>query len=139
MTKVTLPKKLAWVIFTLLLFTDAFLDVIRGAEGNPLWKPVVEVIGIKSVPLLVPLALIFFYLVVKAVSWFVKKVDKFPEAEDVILSTLVVVYGVFVLWVIAVDFFGFRLIHNHYQMTPVLVVIALAYALGAEYVIKHRK
>lgn len=138
MRKVTLPKKTGWIIFTLLLFTDAFLDVIRGAEGNPLWKPLVARIGINFVPFLVPLVLPFFYLVVKALGLLISKVDKLPQAEELTLTTLVVVYFAYDLWVIATDFFGFNLIRNHYQTIPILLTIGLGYALWAEWAIKQR-
>lgn len=139
MRQITLPKKTAWIVFTLLLLADAFLDVIRGAEGNPLWKPVVAAVGISYVPFLVPLVLPFFYLVVKALGWLVRKVDKLPQAEEIILTTLVVVYFVYDLWVIAADFFSFRLIRNHYQVVPLLMVAGFAYALWAEWSLKREK
>lgn len=138
MRKATLSKKTGWVIFTSLLFVDAFLDVIRGAEGNPLWKPLVARIGINFVPFLVPLILPFFYLTVKALGLLISKVDKLPQAEELVLTTLVVVYFVFDLWVIAADFFGFNLIRSHYQVIPILVVVGFGYALWAEWVIKRR-
>jgi len=86
MRQVTLPKKTAWVVFTLLLLTDAFLDVARRVEGNSLWQPIVTVIGINYVPLLVPLILPLFYVVVKVLGWLVRKVDRLPQAEELILA-----------------------------------------------------
>ncbi len=138
MRRITLSKKTGWVIFTLLLFVDAFLDVIRGTEGNPLWQPLVERVGINFVPFLVPLILPFFYLVVKTLGWLIHKVEKLPQAEELVLTTLVVVYLVYDLWVIADDFLGFRLIHDFRQTIPFLLVAGFAYALLAERQLKRR-
>lgn len=85
------------------------------------------------------LCLIIFYLVVKGTTWLVIKVDKTPMAEELILTTLVLAYFVFDLWVISVDFLGFRLIKNHYYLTPVLVIIVLIYSLWAEHSLKKNK
>jgi len=138
MRQVTLPKKTAWVVFTLLLLTDAFLDVARRVEGNSLWQPIVTVIGINYVPLLVPLILPLFYVVVKVLGWLVRKVDRLPQAEELILTTLVIVYFVYDLWVVAVDFFGFRLISNFRQTIPLLLATSLGYALWAESVLRRQ-
>ncbi|MBM4401693.1 MAG: hypothetical protein FJ044_00410, partial [Candidatus Cloacimonetes bacterium] len=136
--KLTLPKKIGWIIFSLLLFLDAFLDVVRGAEGNPLWKPVVARFGINIVLFLVPLLLFLFYLVVKAGGWLIAKVDKLPYAEEFVLTGLVIVYFIYDLWVVSVDFFGFRLIQNFQKMTPFLMAVGLAYALLAQWLMKSR-
>ncbi|MBI3588632.1 hypothetical protein HY095_05535 [Candidatus Micrarchaeota archaeon] len=127
-----LSKRIGWLVFIALVFLDAFLDVLRGVEGNPLWIPVVKLIGINSVPLLVPLILPAFYLVVKALGWVVSKADKLPHAEEIILTALVVVYSVFDAWLIAFDFLGFRLVRSFYQMIPVMMAAGFAYALWAE-------
>jgi hypothetical protein len=136
MKKVVLSKKEGWIILALLFFLDAFLDVIRGAEGNPIWKPIVNIIGINYVPFLVPFVLLFSYFVVKGGAWLIRKVDKTPMAEELVLTTFVLAYFVFDLWVISFDFFGFRLIKNHYYITPVLVIVVLIYSLWAEHYLK---
>ena len=138
MRKVTLSKKTGWIIFTLLLFVDAFLDVVRGAEGNPLWKPLVARMGINFVPFLVPLILPFFYLLVKMLGWLIHKTDKLPQAEELVLTTLVVVYFVYDLWVTTVDFLGFRLLRDFRQTIPFLIIAAFAYALSAERQLKRK-
>ena len=139
MKNVVLTKKVGWIVLAVLVFLDAFLDVIRGVEGNPLWKPIVNVIGISYVPFLVPFVLVFFYFVVKVGTWLIVKVDKITvKSEELVLTSLVLAYAVFDLWVIAVDFFGFSLIRNHYYLTPILVVVVLGYALWAERCLKKR-
>ena len=138
MRKVTLSKKTSWVIFTLLLFIDAFLDVIRGTEGNPLWQPLVERIGINFVPFLVPLILPFFYLLVKMLGWLIYKTDKLPQAEELVLTTLVVVYFTYDLWVVAADFLGFRLIRDFRQIIPFLLAAGFGYAFLAERQLKRK-
>ena len=138
MRRITLSKKTGWVIFTLLLFVDAFLDVIRGTEGNPLWKPLAARIGINFIPFLVPLILPFFYLVVKILGWLIYKTDKLPQAEELVLTTLVVVYLAYDLWVIAADFLGFRLLRDFRQTIPFLLAAGFAYALLAERQLKWK-
>ena len=92
MKKVVLSKKAGWIILAILVFTDGFLDVIRGAEGNPLWKPIVNIIGINYVPFLVPFVLLLFYFAVKSGAWIVKKVDKISvKSEELVLTTLVLI------------------------------------------------
>lgn len=138
--KVVLSKKIGWIILAVLVFLDAFLDVNRGAEGNPVWQPIVNVIGITYVPFLVPFVLLLFYFVVKGGAWLTRKVDKIQtNSEELVLTSLVLAYFVFVVWVISVDFFNFRLIKNHYYLTPILVVIVLIYSIWAEHKLKIKK
>jgi len=131
--KVVLSKRVGWIILAILVFLDAFLDVRRGVEGNPVWQPIVNIIGINYVPLLVPFVLILFYFVVKGGAWLTRKVDKITyKSEELVLTALVLAYFVFDLWVISVDFFGFKLIKNHYYLTPILIIVVLIYSLWAE-------
>ena len=132
MREPVLSKKIGWIVLAILVFLDAFLDVIRGVEGNPLWTPIVNIVGIKYVPLLVPFALLLFYLVVKALGWLVEKMDKTPRSEELVLTSLVIVYAVFDIWIISVDFLGFRLISNFRYMIIPLTIIGLGYALLAQ-------
>lgn len=135
---VVLSKKAGWIILAILLFVDALLDVRRGVEGNPIWQPVLNYIGIQNTPMLVPFVLVFFYFVVKGGAWLTKKVDKIDiKTEELVLTALVLAYFVFDLWVISVDFLGFRLIKNHYYLTPILVIVVLIYSLWAERKLKR--
>ena len=134
--KVTLPWVFGWILLAVLVFLDAFLDVLRGREGNPLWKPVINIIGIEYVPLLVPLIIILFYVVVRAGGWLIEKVDKLPQSKEIVLTCLVFAFAVYDIWVIAVDFFNFTLIQNHLHMIPILIIVVLGYALWAEYMLK---
>ena len=137
MKKVVLSKKVGWIVLTVLLFTDAFLNVIRGAEGNPIWKPILNYVGIQYTPIFVPFVLLIFYFVVKGGAWLSRKVDKIPiKSEELVLTSLVLAYFVFDLWVISVDFFDFRLIKNNYYLTSILVIVVLIYGLWAEHKLK---
>jgi len=137
--KPVLSKRSGWVILTLLVFLDSFLDVIRGVEGNPLWIPIVNVIGINNVPFLVPFVLLLFYLVVKALGRLVEKTDKTPNSEELVLTALVIAYAVFDVWAISVDFFGFKLIPNFRYMIIPMVILALGYALWAQKRLGNKK
>lgn len=134
-----LSKKIGWIVLAILVFIDAFLDVIRGVEGNPLWIPIVNIIGINNVPFLVPFVLLLFYLAVKALGWLVEKIDKTPRSEELVLTALVVVYAIFDIWLISMDFLGFRLITNFRYMIIPLTIIGLGYALWAQRIAGKRK
>ncbi len=136
---VYLTKKQGWIVFTTLVFIDSFLTVIRGVEGNPLWIPIVNAIGITLVPLLVPLILPLYYVAVKVLGAVAGRVDKTPHAEEIILTALVIIYAAFDIWLVASGFLGFRLIRNFYQTIPLLIIIGLAYALWAQYNVKKKK
>ena len=130
--KLFLSKKTAWVFIIALVYIDAFLDIIRGKEGNPLWIPFVEKFGIYIVLILALAVLILFYFFVKISARIVVKIDKTKNAEEILLTSLVVVYALFDLWLIAVDFFNFSLISNFRYTIPFLIAAGLGYALWAE-------
>ena len=139
-TNVVLSKKAGWIILVCLVLLDAFLDVIfargKGLESNIL-KPIADLFGISSPLLLTPIVLVIFYLVIKSGSWLTKKADKIPEkAEELVITTLVIVYGVFDLWLVLVYFFNFILFKNHYYLIPILIIIGIAYSWWAENKIK---
>lgn len=136
--KVFLSKRVGWIVLAALVFMDAFLDIIRGYEGNPLWIPVVNIIGINAVPFLVPFVLVSFYLAIKALAWVVRRIDKLPHAEEILLTAFVLVYATFDIWLISV-FFGFSLIRSFYHTIPLLIAVGLGYALWAEYAVKKKK
>lgn len=134
-----LSKKSGWIILAILVFLDALLDVIRGAEGNPLWIPVLNKIGINNAPFLVPLVLLLFYVCVKVLGYLVTKFDKTPMAEELVLTALVVAYAVFDIWAISVDFLDFKLIPDFRYMIIPMIIIALGYALWAQKVLGKAK
>ena len=137
--KVFLSKKISVILLIILVYIDALLDIIRGKEGNPLWIPFVDNFGIYIVLILAPFVILLFYLFIKCLAKIVVKVDKTPFAEEILLTALVVIYGFFDLWLISVDFFGFKLIKNFYYTIPFLIIIGLIYALWAEWMVKKRK
>lgn len=131
--KPVLPKSAGWVLLIALVFLDGFIDMIKwGGLGSPLWKSVANIIGIKMVPLLAPIVLVIFYFAVKVLGWLVGKADKTPRSEELILTILVVVYGVFDIWLIAASFFGFTLITNYRLMIIPLIVVGMIYGLWAQ-------
>lgn len=109
--KVVLSKTWGWIILAGLVIIDALLDVIF-AQGSglesPIWKLIANLLGVNNPLFLTPFVLILFYFVVKIGAWLTKKADKIPiKAEELVLTTLVIVYGVFVLWLISVYFFNY--------------------------------
>jgi len=137
MKKPFLSRKISWICLIFLVYIDAVLDVIRGKEGNPLWIPFVEKFGIYVVLILALFVLLLFYFAVKIISKIVFKIDKTPYAEEILLTALVIVYALFDLWIISVDFFGFGLIRSFYYTIPFLIIGGLIYALWAEKIVKR--
>ena len=140
-TKVVLSKKAGWIILVCLVLLDASLDVIfargKGLESNIL-KPIANLLGISNPLLLTPIVLVIFYLVVRGGAWLTKKADKITfYAEELVLTTLVIVYGVFDLWLILVYFFNFTLFKNYYYLIPILIVVGIAYSWLAEKKLKE--
>lgn len=137
--KPVLTKKLGWILLTVLLLVDAVLNIIRGFEGNPLWQPIIAKIGINATPILIPLALSIFYPLVKLCGWLVAKVDKTPAAEELVLTCLVIIYAIYDLWVVAVDFLNFSLITNFRLMIIPLIIVGLGYGLWAQKMLKDKQ
>jgi len=128
-----LPKQVGWIVLALLLLLDTLLDVVRGTQGNPLFKPIENAFGIIVFPLLVPFVLVGFYFVVKAVGWPVKKFDKFPRGEELVLSVLVVIFALHDLLIIVHDFFGVQILRSYAEMILLYTVVGIAYGWFAEY------
>ncbi len=137
-SKTVLSRRTGLIILGALLLLDTIFDVLRGTQGNPLFKPIENTFGIWVFPLLVPFALVFFYAVAKALGWIVEKVDRTPYSEGIILTALVLIFALHDIWVFSVDYLGFRLIRSYYQMIPIYIVVGMAYALWAQYTVKNK-
>ena len=140
-SKVVLSKKAGWIILAILVILDAFLDLIfTGGAGlqSPIWKSISNFLKINNPLFLTPLVLIIFYFGIKGGAWLARKVDKVSiKSEELVLTALVLVYGLFDLWLILVYFFNFSLFKSHYYLIPILIVIALIYSLWAEKKLKE--
>lgn len=139
---VVLSKTSGWIILMVLVILDAFLDVIfaggRGLE-SAIWKPIASLLGVGNPLFLTPFVIILFYFVVKGGAWLTKKTDKiYIKTEELVLTTLVIVYGVFVIWLILFYIFDFRLIKNHFYLIPVLIAIGIVYIWWAEKKLKNK-
>ena len=137
-----LSKLWGWIILMFLVVLDASLDVVfaqgKGLETNIL-KPIADLFGISNPILITPLVLLIFYFVVKVGAWLTKKIDKvYIKTEELVLTTLVIVYGIFDLWLISVYFFNFRLFKSHFYLIPVLIAIGIVYSWWAENKLKKR-
>ena len=136
-----LSKTYGWIILVALILLDAILDIIfakgSGVQSG-IWKPISNLFGINNPLFLTPIVLVLFYLLVKGGAWLTKKTDKIGfYAEELVLTTLVIVYGVFDLWLISVYLLNFKLIKNHYYLIPILIVIGIAYSWWAEKKLKN--
>jgi len=133
-----LPKKISWLIIILALFWDVFLTVQAGGEGNPLWRPLTLNYGLNILWLLLPLALLLFYLLSKGCGWLIEKVDKYPEGEEIVLTFLVLVYGTYVLYItFFVSRFAYLGSRSHYRIILLLIIPAIFYQIWLE--LKKRK
>lgn len=138
-----LSKKVGWIILICLVFLDAFLDVVF-AHGSGLqsaiWKPIADLLRVNNPIFLTPIVLILFYFVIKCGAWLTKKEDKIQaKAEELVLTALVLVYGVFDIWLISVYLFDFRLFRNHFYLIPVLIIVGVIYNWWAEKKLKNIK
>ncbi|MBU2504026.1 MAG: hypothetical protein KJ879_03170 [Nanoarchaeota archaeon] len=133
--KVVLSKLWAWTILVILAILDASLDMIfSNSQGlqNFFWKPIADFFGIQSAILGVPLLLMVFFVVVKFGAFLERKTEKIQYAEELVLTTLVILYGLFDLWLILVYFFNFTLFKSHFYLIPIFIIIGTAYSWWAE-------
>jgi hypothetical protein len=133
---VVLSKRYGWIAITLLVLLDAFLDVIfeqgKGLESNIL-KPVADLFGITNPIFMVPVVLVLIYIAVKLVGLLVRVTDKvYEKSEELVLTTFVVVYGVFDLLLILYYLFDLRVLMNRYVLIGILVIVGTAYSWWAE-------
>lgn len=129
--KPVLSKQSGLILLTLLVFFDALLDLITGAGGSSFWNPVANFIGIKT-PFLAPFVVVVIYFAAKGLGWIVRKTDKTPRSEELVLTTYIVVYGFFDIWLVAVDFFNFTLIKDHRILIIPLIIIGWLYSSWAQ-------
>lgn len=133
--KVVLSKLWAWIILVFLAILDASLDMIfansQGLQGF-FWKPIADFFGIQSAILAVPLLLIVFFVAVKIGAFLEEKIERVQYAEELVLTTLVILYGLFDLWLISVYFFNFTLIKSHLYLIPIFIVVGTVYSWWAE-------
>ncbi len=137
-----LPKKLAWLIFLLLLYFDLSLTwFVAGKEGNPLWQSLVVKYGFGLVGLLIiPLLFLSFMVLIKVAAWFVTKVDKTPDSEEILFTALVIIYATYDFYLLfLLPRFGYLGTRNHRVLIPVLIIPAIIYALVAQSLAKKKK
>jgi len=133
--KVVLSKFWAWIILVGLAVLDASLDMIfANSQGlqSSFWKPIADFFGMQSAIWGVPLLLIVFFVAVKIGAFLEEKIEKVRYAEELVLTTLVILYGLFDLWLILVYFFDFGLFRNHFYLIPIFIVVGTAYSWWAE-------
>ncbi|MBU2562562.1 MAG: hypothetical protein KKF68_02795 [Nanoarchaeota archaeon] len=103
------------------------------------WKPIANFLGIQHAILGVPILLIIFFVAVKVGAFLEKKIEKIQYAEELVLTTLVIFYGLFDLWLISVYFFNFTLFKSHLYLIPIFIVIGIVYSWWAEKKLKNEK
>lgn len=135
-----LPKSIGWLLLTLLVFWDAFLTYQKGAEGNPLWRPLVETFGINALWVLAPVALAIFYLAVRIFGWVTEKLDRLQRGEEIVLTNLVIAFATYDLYItFLLPYFGYLGSRSHYRILLVLAVPIIIYNLWFEYLRRKGK
>ena len=133
--KVVLSKLWAWIILVILAVLDALLDMIfsdsQGLQGF-FWKSIANFFRIQSAILAVPLLLIIFFVAVKIGAFLEKKIERVQYAEELVLTTLVILYGLFNLWCILVYFFNFTLFKSYFYLIPIFIIVGIVYSWWAE-------
>lgn len=138
--KIALSKKVGWPILMFIIFLDAFITYRAGGEGNPLWRPVVEMFGLNALWFLVILVLIFFYLLTRIVGWYIEKFEHYPQGEEIVLTNLVIAFVVYDLYLIfAAPHFGYLGSRYHYAIIPILIIPLIVYNIWLEYQKKKNK
>ena len=131
----TLPQPLGWIFLTALLYWDAGITFSRGQEGNPLWAPLVDSFGLGALWVLPVVALALFYLATEGLGWVVERVDKIPNGRGVILTSLVIVfatYDVYIPWLL--PHYGWLGSRTHYGIIPILLGPFLIYQIALEWI-----
>lgn len=142
MKQPVLSRPVGWILLAGLVVLDAALDVLfahgRGLE-SPVWKPLAGALGINNPLLLTPIVVIILFGVAKGLAFLVRKWDKIPtKAEELLVTILVLVYGVLDLWLLSVYLLGFTLLESRH-LIPILIVIGVAYGWRAENKLKSKK
>jgi len=136
MKKVALSKKTGWMIVILVTVIDMFVTYLSGGEANPIWGIFVMILGFNlaslSVGPIVSLAL--FYLVVKTGGWLIRKVDKYPEGEEIVLTGLALALMTWEVYVIFLrPFFGYLGGYSPYRIIPLLTVPLIFYIFWVDW------
>jgi len=141
MKKVVLPKLWAWIAIVILLALDFLIDYKGGGIGHPIWQPVMDLLRITKVYYLIPFILLAFYLVIKIGAFLENKISKTPQAEELVLTIVVIMYALYNVWLFSVNFLGFKLITvaNHYYLIIILIIIGSVYGWWAEKKLKNKK
>ncbi|MDO8576858.1 MAG: hypothetical protein Q7R82_00795 [Candidatus Daviesbacteria bacterium] len=138
--RIAFPKKIGWILITLLVFWDVLLTYLGGSEGNPLWKPIVQTYGINALWVLAPVALLIFYLATKILGWLIKTIDKIAEGEEIVLTGLVLVFATYDLYItFFLRSFGWMGSRSHYSIILLLMVPVIGYIIYTEIVRRKNK
>lgn len=126
--RIALPKSVGWPILILLVFYDAFITYRGGQEGNPLWKPLVEIFGLNTLWVLAIFVLLLFYFLTKILGRYMERQEHYPQGEEIVLTSLVIAFGTYDLYItFLLPHFGFLGFRSHYAVIPVLAVPVLIY------------
>ncbi|MBI4991141.1 hypothetical protein HZB96_03545 [Candidatus Gottesmanbacteria bacterium] len=134
-----LPKYISWPILILLVFLDASVTHITTKENTLLWRPLIEKFGVNILWVLAIVGLILFYLITKIGGWYVERVGRLPKGEEIVLTSLLIVFATYDTYKIfirpSLDYLNPS---NYYFIFPVLLLPVIIYSLWLEHH-KHKK
>lgn len=134
-----LPKYISWPILILLVFLDASVTHITTKENTLLWRPLIEKFGVNILWVLAIVGLILFYLITKIGGWYVERVGRLPKGEEIVLTSLLIVFATYDTYKIfirpSLDYLNPS---NYYFIFPVLLLPVIIYSLWLERH-KHKK
>ena len=137
---IALPHKIGWSILVFLVFWDGLITFLRGkGEGNPIWKPFVDSLGIHVIWVLAIGVLALFYFVVRIVGWYSEKHEGFPDGRGIVITSIVIAYGTLDLYLTLVfPYIGYLGFKNHYILIPIILAPVFIYNIWLEY-LKRKK
>lgn len=141
MKKVTLSKKIGWIIVFLITVIDMMVTYSSGGEANPIWGLFVSMIGfnLASLSLGPIVSLALFYLIVKAGGWLIRKIDKYPEGEEIVLTGLALALVTWEVYVIFFrPFFGYLGGYSPYRVIPLLIIPLVFYVFWVDWQKKRK-
>lgn len=107
-----------------------FIVDVGGGQGHPVWQPMMDLFGTNNIYLMTPFILAFFYLLVKSTTLFIEKLDDLPRAEEVVLTSLVLGYSLYLVWLLSFARLGIGFIEPFGRRYFLVFIPLLAVSVG---------
>ncbi len=131
--KGVLNWKTGWLMLVFLVFWDAFLTFNKGAEGNPLWQPVVQTFGINALWLLGVIVLAIFYGFTLVAGKYTEQKEHYTHGKEIVLTNLVIAFASYDAYLtFLLHYLGYFGTNSHYAIIPIIAVPVLLYNIWIE-------